>query len=126
VHADVKSQARKTRDAAIRSMDEQIAEALEQARRSGELQSAESWGKPMAEMPGYAETPVAFRLPFKILKNADAHPPEMALFHQRAELRRQVAECPPGPALVALQKRLSELEQALAMRLEHLRQSGSL
>lgn len=121
----IDSEARKKRDAKIRSMDEQIADALEQSRRSGELQSAESWGRPMPEMAGYAETPPEFRMPFKILKNADAAPPEVAMFQQRAALREQVAACPPGPEQRALQQRLAELEQALALRLEHLRTTGS-
>ena len=87
---------RKTRDAAIRSNDERIAEHLEQARASGELQSAESYGKPLVEMAGYAQTPGEFRLPFKILKNAELPPPEFALFHQRASSLRNAPPSPSG------------------------------
>ena len=64
----VDSEARKRKDAAIRSQDDEIAEHLAQAYRSGELQSAPSFGKHMAESEGWAETPTEFRLPFKILK----------------------------------------------------------
>ena len=100
---------RKKRDAAIRSIDERIAEHLEQARASGELQSAESYGKPLVEMAGHAQTPGEFRLPFKILKNAEVPPPEIALFHQRATLRQQLAQCATEPERIALMKKLSEL-----------------
>lgn len=120
------SEQRKKRDAAIRSIDERIAEHLEQARATGELQSAESYGKPLVEMAGYAQTPEEFRLSFKILKNAEVPPPEIALFHQRATLRQQLAQCATEPERVAVMKKLSELEQLIALRLEHMRRSGSV
>ncbi len=121
------SERRKRRVAELRSQDQQIADALEQARRSGELQSAQSWGKPMAEAEGYAETPAEFRLPFKILKNAGVAPPEQELFQQRAALRQQLEALAEGSAeRQALQQKLAELEQLLALRLEGLRASGRL
>lgn len=120
------SHARQQRDAALRTLDEAIADHLAQAQRSGELQGAPSYGKPLAEMAGWDETPVEFRLPFKILKNADVLPPEIALFHERAALRQTLAETPEGPQREALQRRLGELEQALALRLEGLRASGRI
>lgn len=120
------SERRKARDQALRSQDEAIAEHLAQALRSGELQSAPSYGKPMPEMEGWAETPVEFRLPFKILKNAGVAPPELDLFHRRAALRGQVAACTDEPQRLVLQRQLSELEQLIALRLEAMRASGSL
>lgn len=120
------SHARQQRDAALRTLDEAIADHLAQAQRSGELQGAPSYGKPLAEMAGWDETPVEFRLPFKILKNADVLPPEIALFHERATLRQALADTPEGPERQALQRRLGELEQALALRLEGLRASGRI
>lgn len=120
------SHARQQRDAALRTLDEAIADHLAQAQRSGELQGAPSYGKPLAEMAGWDETPVEFRLPFKILKNAGVQPPEIELFHQRAALRQALAEAPEGPEREALQRRLGDLEQALALRLEGLRASGRL
>jgi hypothetical protein len=120
------SHARQQRDAALRTLDEAIADHLAQAQRSGELQGAPSYGKPLAEMAGWDETPVEFRLPFKILKNADVLPPEIALFHERAALRQALADTPEGPERQALQRRLGELEQALALRLEGLRASGRI
>ena len=120
------SEARKRRDAAIRSQDEAIAEHLAQAYSSGELQSAPSFGKPMAEPEGWTDTPVEFRLPFKILKNAGVPPPEVDLFHKRAELRAQLAEAVSAEERQTLTVKLSEVEQVIALRLEGMRASGRL
>lgn len=120
------SERRKKRDAAICTLDEQIAQHLAEAYRSGELQSAEGFGKPLEEMEGWSETPVEFRLPFKILKNAGVAPPELELFHQRAALRRQLELAKSDDERRAVQRRLSELEQAIALRLEGMRASGKL
>ncbi|MFO1435793.1 MAG: DnaJ family domain-containing protein [Gammaproteobacteria bacterium] len=120
------SERRKKRDAAIRSIDQNIAEHLEQARRSGELERAESYGRPFADMEGWGETPAELRMPFKILKNAQAYPPEIELFHKRAALRKQVDECALETERNELLKRLNELEQFISMRLERLRITGTL
>ncbi|WP_022982631.1 DnaJ family domain-containing protein [Ideonella sp. B508-1] len=118
------SHARQQRDAALRTLDEAIADHLAQAQRSGELQGAPSYGKPLAEMVGWDETPVEFRLPFKILKNAGVPPPEIALFHRRAALRQALADACSDEARGRLQRELGKLEQALALRLEGMRATG--
>lgn len=120
------SDRRKKRDAALRTQDEAIADHLAQAYRMGELQSAESFGKPMKEAEGYFETPAEFRMPFKVLKNAGITPPEVELFHKRAELRHQLEAAGTEAERKGLQQRLSELEQMLALRLEGMRASGKL
>ena len=120
------SDRRKAKDAALRSQDEAIADHLAEAMRSGELRNAPSFGKPMAEAEGWHETPVEFRLPFKILKNAGVIPPEVELFHQRAKLRQQLEESTTENERAILQRRLSELEQVIALRLESLRSGGRL
>jgi Domain of unknown function (DUF1992) len=120
------SEARKRRDAAIRSQDEVIAEHLAQAYKSGELQSAPSFGKPMPESEGWAETPTEFRLPFKILKNAGVPPPEIELFRMRAKLREQLSTATSEGECQTLAAKLSELEQIIALRLEGMRASGRL
>jgi len=120
------SDRRKARDAAIPTQDETIAEHLAEAMRSGELQTAPSFGKRMSEGDGWHETPVEFRLPFKILKNAGVAPPEIELFHRRAGLRRELAECSSEPERKILQQRLNELEQLIAFRLESMRLTGKL
>jgi hypothetical protein len=120
------SEARKRRDAALRARDDEIADHLAQAWRSGELQSAPSYGKPMAEPEGWSETPTEFRLPFKILKNAGLPPPELEMFQARARLRDQLAAATTPAERQALQARLGEIEQAIALRLEGMRASGRL
>ena len=120
------TEARKRRDAAICSQDEQIAEHLAHALRSGELRSAPSFGKPLAESEGWSDTPVEFRLPFKILKNAGVPPPEVEMFHRRAALREQLAAASSEAQRLALAARLGEVEQAIALRLEGMRTSGRL
>ncbi len=117
---------RKKRDARIRSQDEAIAEHLAQAYKSGELQSAESFGKPLKEPAGYRETPDEFRMPFKILRNAGVTPPEIELFHQRAALRSEVESAPDEKTRMELRQKLSELEQLIALRLEAMRVSGRI
>lgn len=109
----------------LREQDDAIAEHLAAAMRSGELQSAESYGKPLAEAEGWAQTPPEFRLPFKVLKNAGVPPPELELFQRRAALREQL-EAAPEAERDALRQRLSELEQLIALRLEGMRASGRL
>lgn len=122
--SDRESEVRKKRNATLRSLDEQIAEHLAESQRSGELRSAESWGRPMPEAEGWAETPTEFRLPFKILKNAGVAPPEVELFHRRAALRQRIEACADEGERQSLVLSLSELEQAIALRLEGMRASG--
>ena len=120
------SERRKARDAALRTQDEMIAENIAEAQRSGELQSAPSYGRPMPEAEGWHETPAELRMPLKILKNAGVAPPEIELFHRRAALRRAIVECPSDDERKTLQQRLNELETLLAFRLERLRATGRL
>lgn len=120
------SEARKRRDASIRTLDESIAEHLAQAYQSGELQSAPSFGNPMAEAEGWAQTPTEFRLPFKILKNAGVTPPEVEFFHQRARLQQQLARATSDEERRAVQAKLSDVEQTIALRLEGMRSSGKI
>ena len=120
------SDRRKKRDALIRSQDEAIAEHLARAYRTGELQSAESFGKPLKEPEGYRETPDEFRMPFKILKNANVAPPEIELFHKRAALRREMETAADETTRRSLQRQLSEVEQMIALRLEAMRVSGRI
>jgi hypothetical protein len=110
----------------LRTQDETIAANIAEAQRSGELQTAPSYGKPMPEAAGWHETPAELRMPFKILKNAGVAPPEIELFHRRAELRHALAECKSDDERKTLRQRLSELEQLIAFRLERLRVTGRL
>lgn len=105
----------------MRSLDEEIARHLQEALSSGELSKAVSYGKPMSDADGWEETPADLRMPFKILKDAGVPPPEIELFHRRAQLREQLKSEPEGEAREALKRLLSELEQVIALRLEALR-----
>lgn len=109
------------------TLDEEIARKLREAQASGELAAARHYGKPLPdEDEGWSATPEALRMPFKILKDAGYAPPEVALFHERARLRAAVDGCADPAAREALQRRLAELEQSLALRLESLRLHASL
>jgi Domain of unknown function (DUF1992) len=107
-------------------LNDEIGRKLAEAEASGELRSAESYGKPMAADAAWDQTPLDLRMPFKILKNAGVQPPEIALFHERARLRTAVETAADETQRKALQQQLSELEQRLSLRLEALRMHGSL
>jgi hypothetical protein len=92
----------------MRSLDEEIAQRLAEAAASGELAKAESYGKPLPEPEGWDDTPEALRMPFKILKDAGVVPREIEMFREQ------------------LARKLSEVEQAIALRLEALRINPSL
>lgn len=106
--------------------DEDIARHLEASLRSGELKSAESFGKPLAEDAGYRDTPDGLRMPFKILKNAGYVPPEVEAMKRRAQLSEALAACSDAQQAAQLRQQLSELEQAIALRLEGLRMTQRL
>ena len=106
--------------------DEDIARHLHESLASGELRAAPSFGKPLAGMEGWEDTPAEFRLAFKMLKDAGFAPPEIELFHERARLTAAVQATTDVAGRQALQKQLSELEQRLALRLEALRARGQL
>jgi hypothetical protein len=108
------------------TIDEQIAQSLRDAQRSGELQSAPSWGKPLDLNDGYEQTPEELRMAFKALKDAGFVPPEVETMKRIAALREVLNAAPDAPDAEAMRRRLSELQQQLALRLEKLRISGSL
>lgn len=120
------SDRRKARDADLRTQDEMIARHLEEARRSGELEQAQGFGKSLPGADGWDETPAELRMPFKILKDAGVPPPEVEMFHRRAALLAEIAGCPSEAEREALKRRLVDLELAIALRLEGLRATGKL
>jgi hypothetical protein len=108
------------------TQDEEIARHLREALASGELAGVEGFGKPFAEDAGWNATPEALRMPFKILKNAGFVPAEIELFHERAALNAALQACTVEAERCELRRRLSDLEQKLALRLEALRTQGAL
>ena len=110
----------------MRSFEDEIARHLQAMAESGELSRIDGYGKPIPDDAGWNATPEALRMPFKILKNAGIAPPEVEMFHERAKLTASVRDCGDEATRRMLQKKLSELEQKIALRLEALRIHGSL
>ena len=108
------------------TQDEEIARYLREAAASGELKGIPGYGKPLPEDAGWNATPEELRMPFKILKNAGFAPPEVEMFRQRAELNAALETATGESERVALQARLSDLQQKIALRLEALRSTGNL
>lgn len=108
------------------TQDEEIARHLREALASGELAAAKGFGQPLPEDEGWSATPESLRMPFKILKNAGFVPPEVELFQQRAALTAALETCQADDERRELQRKLSDLEQKIALRLEALRVNGSL
>lgn len=106
------------------TFDEEIARRVHEALDSGELGQAKGYGKPLPDDPGWEATPAALRMPMKILKDAGAAPPEVALFHERARVRALLAGAPEPGDLQKLQQELAQIEQQIALRLESLRISS--
>jgi hypothetical protein len=120
------SQAEKKRLQALKLLDDHIGQHLRQNESSGELKAAPSYGKPLDFGDGYHETPVELRMGMKILKDAGVLPPEVELMHQAAALEAQLAACQDDATRRALQRQLADKRQAIALRLERLRLTGSL
>ncbi|MEP6943610.1 MAG: DnaJ family domain-containing protein [Betaproteobacteria bacterium] len=110
----------------MRSFDDQIAHVLREALDSGELATAESYGKPMRDDPAWEATPEALRMPMKILKDAGVIPREIEWFHERARLRARLESTADPDARRKLQVRLNELEANISLRLESLRINATL
>jgi hypothetical protein len=62
----------------------------------------------------------------KILKDAGAAPPEIAMFHERARLKQQIESAADPGERQGLRLRLVEFEAMIALRLEALRINASL
>jgi len=108
------------------TLDEQIAQSLADSLASGELQASPSWGHPLPEDTGWDQTPVELRLPFKLLKDAGYVPHEVVQLRELAQLREALHAQPDRADADTLRKRIAELEQLIALRLERLRVTGSL
>lgn len=119
------SERRKKRDLLIQTQDDEIGRQIARAYESGEIPGAESFGKPMKQ-DGFIETPGEFRMIFKVLRNADTVPPEIAMFHKRARLREAFEQTTDAAERARLQLELNEIEQAIALRLEGMRVTGRL
>jgi hypothetical protein len=107
-------------------LEDHIGRSLAESDRNGELRHAPSYGKPLHFGDGYDETPDELRMPFKMLKDAGVLPPEVELMRELSALQTQLDAAPDAPGAPSLRQRILEGRQALALRMERLRHSGSL
>lgn len=110
----------------LQLQDDAIGQMLRESMASGELQRAPSYGRPLALADGYEQTPAELRLGMKILKDAGVVPPEVELMQHIAALQAQADAATVDAEARALRQRVADLRQALALRLEQLRISGTL
>jgi len=106
-------------------LDDHIGRWMRETEANGELKSAPSWGKPFDFGGGYDETPPELRNVFKTLKDAGFVPREVEMMNELAALKLELATV-AGDAERDLLRRVAELQQAIACRLEALRGKGSL
>ena len=105
----------------LRTLDEQIAEALREAHERGELQAAKDYGKPLDFGDGYDETPAELRMAFKVLKDAGYTPPEVEMLHELARMRKALESLDAGSDEAArLRGKIHEAALAVSLRLERL------
>jgi hypothetical protein len=108
------------------TQDELIAQHLQDALATGELQTIKGFGKPLSNDPDWEATPVEFRMAFKILKDSGFVPPEVDMFNQRAALKKQMDSVVSLDEKIVLMRQLSALEQSISLRLEAMRSTGNL
>jgi hypothetical protein len=118
--------AQEKKEQRLKLLDDHIGESLRQSEQTGELQAAPSYGKPLGFGDGYDETPADLRMGMKILKDAGVVPSEVEAMREAAALEARMNTCTDDAERRVLQQRLSEMRQAIALRLEGLARSGSL
>lgn len=116
----------KKREQRLKLLDDHIGQHLRASEATGELKAAPSYGKPLNFGDGYDETPDALRMPMKMLKDSGFVPPEVDLMQRIAALQKTLNPSGCEAEQRGLRQRISDMQQALALRLEKLRMSGSL
>lgn len=114
---------REKREQRLKLLEDHIGQHLREAQ--DELQHAPSYGKPLNFGDGYDDTPAELRMGMKILKDAGVVPAEVEWLRAAAELEARIAACSDDPERRALQQQLADKRQQIALRLEHLRATGS-
>jgi hypothetical protein len=102
-----------------KSLEERIADALQESEQAGELQRARGYGKPLDFGDGYDETPAELRMGYKILKDAGAAPVEVEMLREVKALERQLAglDAQSGEAQ-ALRRKILEIRTVVSLRIE--------
>jgi Domain of unknown function (DUF1992) len=118
--------AQEKKEQRLKLLDDHIGQALRESEASGELKAAPSYGKPLTFGDGYDDTPAELRMGMKILKDAGVVPPEVQAMRAATELEARINACTDDAERRVLQQRLSEMRQAIALRLEGRARSGSL
>ena len=118
--------AQEKKEQRLKLLEDHIGEHLRQSEQTGELKAAPSYGKPLGFGDGYDATPAELRMGMKILKDAGVVPPEVEAMREAAELEARVSACTDEAERRMLRQQLSEKRQAIALRLEKLRATGSL
>ncbi len=104
-------------------LEDEIGRKLQEAQQTGELAAAKGYGQPLQNSEAWEQTPDEWRMPFKILKDAGVVPHEVEMMQERALLRTALDNLPVGADRDKALKRLAELEQVIALRLEALRRA---
>lgn len=120
------SHAQQKREQRLQLLEDDIGRSLAESERSGELQAAPSYGKPLNFGDGYDETPAELRMGMKVLKDAGVVPPEVELMQSIAGLEKRAEAAGSPEAAAALRREAADMRLALQLRLERLRISGSL
>jgi hypothetical protein len=114
---------REKREQRLKLLEDHIGAHLREPQH--ELQHAPSYGKPLDFGDGYDATPAELRMGMKILKDAGVVPAEVEWLREAAELEARVGACTYDAERRALQQQLADKRQQIALRLEHLRATGS-
>ncbi len=112
--------AQEKKEQRLKLLDDHIGQSLRASERTGELQAAPSYGKPLAFGDGYDDTPAELRMGMKILKDAGVVPPEVEAMRDAAALEERLHDCIDEAERRILQQQLSDKRQAIALRLEKL------
>lgn len=118
--------AQEKKEQRLKLLDDHIGQSLRESEASGELKAAPSYGQPLTFADGYDDTPAELRMGMKILKDAGVVPPEVEAMREAAELEARMNACADDAERRRLQQQLSEMRQAIALRLEGLARNGSL
>jgi hypothetical protein len=118
--------AREKREQRLKLLEDHIGEHLRSSEASGEMRAAPSYGKPLDFGDGYDQTPAELRMGMKILKDAGVVPHEVEMMREASALEQRIASCNDEAERRVLQQQLADMRQAIALRLEKLRLSGSL